>query len=98
MITATYVYCLVANPVRPRVRRGLKGLAHSGDVRVLPLGRRLWLVVADVPHARYGEAALQRGLADLEWVSQAAVAHETVVESFLSADAVLPMKLFTIFE
>jgi hypothetical protein len=51
-----------------------------------------------VPLARYGEKALKSGLADLDWVSKAAVAHERIVESFRSADAVLPMKLFTIFE
>src|SRR5262249_14918714 len=37
------------------------------------------------------------GLADLDWVSRAAVAHEAVVEAFGGATAVLPMKLFTIF-
>jgi hypothetical protein len=96
--TATYVYCLVATAARPRVPRGLKGLRHSGSVRVLALERGLWLVVSDVPLAEYGEAALKRGLSNLDWVSVAAVDHETVVEAFLTARAVLPMKLFTIFE
>jgi hypothetical protein len=54
-------------------------------------------VVADAPLARYGEDAIQRGLSDLDWVSRAAVAHEGVVESFIEAPAVLPMKLFTMF-
>jgi gas vesicle protein GvpL/GvpF len=57
----------------------------------------LHIVVADAPLSEYGEAAIAHGLANLEWVSRAAMAHERVVESFLSADAVLPMKLFTIF-
>jgi hypothetical protein len=62
-------------------------------------GRRLkqWLVVADAPLARYSEAAINRRLSDLDWVSRAALAHESVVESFIDAPAVLPMKLFTIF-
>jgi hypothetical protein len=64
---------------------------------VLDLDRGLFLVVADAPLARYGEDAIQRGLSDLDWVSRAAVAHEGVVESFIEAPAVLPMKLFTIF-
>jgi hypothetical protein len=59
------------------------------------LGR--WLVVADAPLDRYGEEAINRGLSDLDWVARAAVAHEAVVESFVTAAAVLPMKLFTIF-
>lgn len=98
MTTATCVYCLVANRTRPRVRRSLKGLPYGGPLRLLEVDAGLWLVVSDVPLSRYGETALKRGLADLGWVSTAAVAHETAVESFRSADAVLPMKLFTIFE
>jgi Gas vesicle synthesis protein GvpL/GvpF len=75
-----------------------------GPVRLLELdGKRsatdlsLWLVVADAPLDRYGEEAINRGLSDLDWVSRAAVAHEGVIESFIAAPAVLPMKLFTIF-
>jgi hypothetical protein len=64
---------------------------------VLDLDRGLFLVVSDAPLARYGEEAIQRGLSDLDWVSRAAVAHERIVESFIDAAAVLPMKLFTIF-
>jgi hypothetical protein len=58
---------------------------------------RLFLVVADAPAARYGAQAINEGLSDLSWVSRAAVAHESVVEAFRSAPALLPMKLFTIF-
>jgi hypothetical protein len=101
----TYVYCLVARPRRPSVPRGLKGLPGSGPVRVVPVesvasgGRRLkpWLVVADAPLTRYSESAINEKLHDLDWVSRAAVAHEAVVEAFLAAPALLPMKLFTIF-
>jgi hypothetical protein len=56
-----------------------------------------WLVVADVPLDRYGAEAINARLANLDWVSRVAVAHEAVVESFGSAPAILPMKLFTIF-
>ena len=57
----------------------------------------MYLAVADAPLSRYSEDAINRGLADLEWVSRAAVAHEAVIESFIDETAVLPMKLFTIF-
>jgi Gas vesicle synthesis protein GvpL/GvpF len=66
-------------------------------VRLLDVEPGRYLVVADAPLSRYGEAALRRGLSDLAWISRAAVAHEAVVEAFLDADAVLPMKLFTLF-
>jgi hypothetical protein len=73
------------------------------DVRVLEIPRagasapRDWLVVGTIPESGYGEAALDRGLQDLEWVAPRAVAHEAVIEHFLSLPAVLPMQLFTIF-
>jgi hypothetical protein len=96
-MNATYVYCVVSAPRRPRVPAAARGLPHSSAVRVLEVEHHLYLVVADVPTKEYGEAAINKRLSDLEWVSRAAVAHEAVVESFAEADAVLPMKLFTIF-
>ncbi|PYQ73465.1 MAG: hypothetical protein DMG01_22595, partial [Acidobacteria bacterium] len=96
-MNATYVYCVVSAPRRPRVPAAARRLPHSSAVRVLDVDRHLYLVVTDVPTKEYGEAAINKRLSDLEWVSRAAVAHEAVVESFGEADAVLPMKLFTIF-
>ena len=92
----TYVYCVIAAPRRPTVRR-VRGLAGTGRVRVLDVDAGLFLAVADAPLDQYGEAAIARGLQDFDWVSRAAVAHEAVIESFGGATAVLPMKLFTIF-
>jgi len=107
---ATYVYCLVANRRRPVIRRPRAGVPGAGRLRALALDPpsiprtstgaarlRRWLVVADVPLPQYGEAEINRRLNDLDWVSRAAVAHEQVVESFRTATALLPMKLFTIF-
>jgi hypothetical protein len=95
--TATYAYCVVANATRPRPARKPAGLTGMGTVRLLDVERGLYLAVADAPLDRYGEDAINRGLSDLDWVSRAAVAHEAVVESFIDATAVLPMKLFTLF-
>ena len=93
----TYVYCLVSSPRRPPLAGAPRGHAGMSRVRFVDVDRGLWLVVADAPLDRYGEGAINRGLADLDWVSRAAVAHEAVVEAFIGAPAVLPMKLFTIF-
>jgi hypothetical protein len=68
-----------------------------GEIRALEIGRGLHAIVADVPLSRYDEAALNRKLSDLDWVSRAAVAHEAVIEHFIDSEALLPMKLFTIF-
>jgi len=97
MADGTYLYCVIAAKPAPRMARSLRGLPGTGPVRLLDVDRDLFLVVADAPLSRYGEAAIARGLNDLNWVSRAAVAHEGVVESFMTARAVVPFKLFTIF-
>jgi hypothetical protein len=69
----------------------------GGDVRAIEVEKGLWLIVSTVPASEYGEAAVERGLQNMEWVGRLALAHEAVVERFLSARAVLPMQLFTMF-
>src|SRR5258706_12966262 len=93
----TYVYCLIESGRRPILRRVPAGLPGMGRPRLLEVSPGRHLVVADAPLSRYDEQAINRGLGDLEWVARAAVAHEAMVESFISASALLPMKLFTIF-
>ncbi len=96
--SATYVYCLVADRgTRPRLTRVPQGVPGTGPVRLLDVEPGRYLVVADAPLSRYGEAAIRRGLSNLAWVSRAAWRHEAVVEHFIDAPAVLPMKLFTLF-
>ncbi len=95
---ATYVYCVVDNERRlalPRRHRGIPGL---GPPRFVEAGLRRWLLVADAPRARFGEAAIARGLGDLDWVARCAVAHASLVESCMRARAVVPVKLFTMFD
>src|SRR5215471_11749186 len=96
MAYGTYTYCIVAHATRPRPPR-TGGLPGVGPVRIIDVDRGLYLAVAHAPLDQYGADAINRGLANLDWVSRAAIAHEAVVESFAGASAVLPMKLFTIF-
>jgi hypothetical protein len=97
-VNATYVYCVIQSERAPRHGKVPEGLPGLGVCRLLDAGRGLWLVVADAPLPRFGEASVQRELQDPEWVSRCAVAHEAVVEHWLRARAVVPMKLLTIFE
>lgn len=96
--TATYVYCAVQASGTPRVARTPAGLPGLGKSRLLDAGAGLWIVVGDAPLPQYGEASIARGLQDLDWVSRCAIAHEGVVEHWIRAQAIVPMKLFTIFE
>jgi hypothetical protein len=93
----TYVYCLVEGRRAPSLKGVASGLPGASRLRLLPVDDELRMVVADVPADRYGEDALELALRDLDWVSRCAVGHERVVEAFLDAPAVLPMKLFTLF-
>lgn len=95
---ATYVYCAVQAPRKPSLRHLPPGPPGLGTHRLLDAGGHLWLVVADAPLSRYGEEQIRRGLHDMKWLSRCAVGHEAVVERCLRARAVVPMKLFTIFE
>jgi hypothetical protein len=71
----------------------------AGAPRVEPVARNLWAIVAEVPLTTYGPSALESHLADLSWVAEAAVAHESVVGHALRVRGatVVPMKLFTMF-
>jgi hypothetical protein len=91
------VYCLVSDPSTPDLSTAPPGLPDAAPPRVVALGRERWLLAADAPATRFGEAALERGLRDAAWVSTCALAHERFIEHFLGAAALLPMKLFTVF-
>ena len=94
--SATYVYCIVASSTPPPAGAAT-GLPGTGPVRAIEIKPGRYLVVSDVPMAELGEAQLAAKMSDLDWVSRAAVAHEGVNEAFMNADAVVPMKLFTLF-
>jgi hypothetical protein len=96
--SATYVYCIVSSSHPLKTTDTPAGPPGAGKARALQIRPRRYAVVCDVPLDEFGETPLAKRLSDLEWVSRAAVAHETVTESFMSqADAVVPMKLFTLF-
>jgi hypothetical protein len=98
--SATYVYCIVSStqPLTTAHTAARGGPPGTGDIRALEIRPRRYAIVSDAPLEQFGERPLTKHLGDLDWVSRAAVAHEAVIESFMSqSDAVVPMKLFTLF-
>jgi gas vesicle protein GvpL/GvpF len=96
--TGTYVYCIVAARKPPAVPRGASGPPGTGRPRLLPIKAGRYLAVSDAPLDQFGDQQAEVLLSDLRWVSRAAVAHEAVITSLLArSDAIVPMKLFTIF-
>ena len=97
--SATYLYCVVKATRRPSVARAPRGLPGAAAPAAVELGESLWLIVADVPLDVYGPEPLQSALGDIQWVSDAAVAHDAVVEHFarMASATAIPMKMFTMF-
>jgi hypothetical protein len=93
----SYVFCLIRSNRQPTMRRISEGMPGGRDLRAIGVGEHLWAVVQSVPESDYAETALARGLQNLDWVGPRAIAHERVIELFLSAPALLPMHLFTLF-
>jgi Gas vesicle synthesis protein GvpL/GvpF len=93
----SYVFCLIRSNRQPTMRHISEGMPGGHDLRAIEVGEHLWAIVQSVPETAYGEPALTRGLQNLDWVGPRAIAHERVIESFLSAPALLPMHLFTLF-
>lgn len=97
MIELTYVYCLVRGARPPSIDDAPRGMPGSRATRALSAGKGLWAIVGSVPARDYDEASLARGLQTLDWVGRHAMAHEAMVEFFLSQPALLPMQLFSLF-
>lgn len=93
----TWVYCVVRSGRAPVLTKAPEGPPGTGRPRALEVGDGLFLVVSDAPLDVYGDAAVNKRLKDLDWVSQCALAHEGVVQFARKAPALLPIKLFTLF-
>ena len=92
--TAWWVYGIVeaGAPHLPEQLRGVAGAA-VGAVASGPLAA----VVSEVPLAEFGDEQLRRHLEDLEWVERTARAHEHVLEAVMATQAIVPLRLCTIY-
>lgn len=92
----TVLYCVVRAGGPLTIPPG--GLPGAEAPRALPLPNGLTAIVASLPGESYAPEIVNDRLRDMDWVSNAALGHEQLIESVMRvAEAVLPMKLLTIF-
>ena len=90
-----YVYCVLRESADLSLS-GLVGVAPGSDVTSVTY-RGLSAIVSEVPLEEFGADALKGNLEDLEWLERTARAHDAILARALSADAVVPLRLCTIF-
>jgi hypothetical protein len=90
-----YVYCVTAASESPDLD-GVQGIDPGFDVEVLENGP-LSAVVSRVPLDEFGADPLKRNLEDLAWLERVARGHQSVLDHALASDAVVPLRLCTIF-
>src|SRR5205085_4552895 len=95
---STWLYCIVRSPKAPAAASlRAKGVPGSLGTRALDAGKKLWMIVGDVPREAWSAAKIEAKLHDMDWLAAVALGHESVVERFVRAPALLPSKLFTLF-
>lgn len=92
-----YVYGVVEARRAPSLSGSPQGVPESGAVRSVEVADGLYLVLADADPQQWSEAAIARGLRDMDWVGLRALAHDDVLAALLGEDALVPMKAFTLF-
>jgi hypothetical protein len=90
-----YVYCVTAREESPPLE-GVPGVDPAFEVEVLEHGP-LSAVMSRVPLDEFGAEPLKRNLEDLAWLERAARGHQSVLDGALASDAVVPLRLCTIF-
>jgi gas vesicle protein GvpL/GvpF len=93
----TYVYAIVRASSRPLLA-GLPAPIPEGEpVRLVAVDGRTWIVVSSVPPGSYGSGGFPEDAGRIDWIGPRAISHAAIIEHFLHARAVLPMRLFTTF-
>lgn len=90
------VYLYGFAPAGTRLPDG--GLLGVGDAEVEILdGDGFAAIIGRLPDERYGEAALEGRVKDVEWMAEQGLRHEQVVAWFVDHAAILPSRLLTLF-
>ena len=92
---AWYVYCITPAGEVPALE-GLAGVDPAFEVGRLTEGD-LSAVVSRVRPEEFGAEALKRNFEDLAWLERTARAHDAVLDRVLLGNAVVPLRLCTLF-
>jgi sRNA-binding protein len=92
---ACYVYCVVPAGEVPSLE-GLAGIDPAFEIGCVTEDR-LSAVVSRVRSADFAAEPLKQNLEDLAWLERTARAHDAVLARVLSGNAVVPLRLCTIF-
>ncbi|MYW69354.1 gas vesicle protein [Streptomyces sp. SID8379] len=87
-----YAVCGPLDAPLPELPTGVAGavprlIRHAG----------LTAVVSHVPAGEFSESTLRRNLENLDWLSETARAHQTVIAALTSVTSPLPLRLATVF-
>lgn len=91
-----YLYCVMRAGGYPSLE-GLQGVDAAYGLQPITHGD-LVAVVSQVRLDDFGADALKRNLEDLGWIERTARAHDAVLARALTGDAVVPLRICTIFE
>jgi len=92
-----YAYGVVRSGKRPATGRDWPRLPGGGPPRVLSVGPRLWLLVADVPAGDFQGDALHDRINDVDWLARCGAAHHDAVVKASRRSTFVPFRLFTLF-
>jgi hypothetical protein len=94
--SAWWAYCVVAAEQASELAVGLRGVEPGSPVQAVREGD-LAVLVSEVPVSEYGDEQLRGHLEDIAWLERTARAHEAVQEEVLSHEALVPLRLCTIY-
>lgn len=94
--SAWWAYCVVAAEQASELVVGLRGVEPGSPVEAVREGD-LAVLVSEVPVSEYGDEQLRGHLEDIAWLERTARAHEAVQEAVLSHEALVPLRLCTIY-
>ncbi|WP_328437630.1 GvpL/GvpF family gas vesicle protein [Streptomyces sp. NBC_00444] len=89
-----YVYA-VCRPFRSALQAQLKGVAGEPPKQLTHHG--LVAVLSTVPERDFAEEPLRAHLEDLEWLTETARAHQSVIDALTAVTTPLPLRLATVF-